>query len=147
MPSGPELEIIVWVIVAIISGIGELLTGSFFLLPFAIGAVVAALAAAFGAELVIVLPVFLVVSLGSLVWLRRFADRFSKQAPVIQAGAGRYLGAVGMVTSAIKGSTEGRVQLEGQMWRARTAHGEPIEVGTTVRVVEVRGTALVVEAE
>ncbi len=147
MPSGPELEIIVWVIVAIISGIGELLTGSFFLLPFAIGAAVAALAAAFGAELPVVLPVFLVVALGSLLWLRRFADRFSKQAPVIHAGAGRYVGAVGRVTTAIKGSTEGRVQLQGQSWRALTAHGESIDVGTTIRVVEVRGTALVVEVE
>ena len=48
MPSGPELELLVWVVVAILSGIGELLTGSFFLLPFAIGAAAAGLAAAFG---------------------------------------------------------------------------------------------------
>ena len=147
MPSGPELEILIWAIVAVISGIGELLTGSFFLLPFAIGATAAALAAALGAELPVVLPLFLVVSLGSLWWLRRFADRSSKQAPVIQAGAGRYVGAVGSVTAAITQSTEGRVQLDGQSWRALTAHGEPIDAGTTVRVVEVRGTALVVEPE
>ena len=147
MPSGPELEILVWVIVAIISGIGELLTGSFFLLPFAIGATAAALAAAFGAELPIVLPLFLVVSLGSLVWLRRFADRSDEEAPVIQAGAGRYIGARGRVTEGIAGPTEGRVQVDGQLWRALTADREPIEAGTEVRVVEVRGTALVVEPD
>ena len=145
MPSGPELEILVWAIVAIVSGIGELLTGSFFLLPFAIGGVAAALAAAFGADMPVVLPLFLVVSLGSLVWLRRFAERSSKQAPEIQAGAGRYIGAVGSVTEAIDGSGEGRVRLEGQSWRALSADREAIAVGAQIRVVEVRGTALVVE--
>lgn len=147
MPSGPELELLAWVIVAILSGIGELLTGSFFLLPFAIGAAAAGLAAALGAELSVVLPLFLAVSLGSLVWLRRFANRFNEQAPAIQAGAGRYVGAVGSLTAAIEGPTEGRVQLHGQAWRALSANREPIEAGTRVRVVEVRGTALVVEPE
>jgi membrane protein implicated in regulation of membrane protease activity len=147
MPSGPELEILVWVVVAVIAGIGELLTGSFFLLPFAIGAVAAALAAAFGGELPLVLSLFLVVSLGSLLWLRRMADRANKQAPVIQAGAGRYVGAVGSVTAAIEGSTEGRVQLDGQAWRALSVDRQPIATGTRVRVVEVRGTALIVEPE
>ena len=145
MPSGPELEILVWAIVAVISGIGELLTGSFLLLPFAIGATAAALAAALGAGLSIVLPLFLLVSLGSLVWLRRFADRSDEEAPVIQAGAGRYVGARGRVTEEIAGPTEGRVQIDGQLWRALAANQEPIASGTEVRVVEVRGTALVVE--
>ena len=147
MPSGPELEILVWAIVAVIAGIGELLTGSFFLLPFAIGATAAALAAALGAGLPIVLPLFLVVSLGSLVWLRRFADRSNEQAPVIHAGAGRYVGAVGTVTEDIEGQAEGRVQIEGQLWRALAANDEPIAAGTAIRVVEVRGTALVVEPD
>ena len=147
MPSGLELDLIVWAIVAILSGIGELLTGSFFLLPFVIGAAAAGIAAAFGAELAVVLPLFLVVSLGSLVWLRRFADRFNEQAPVIQAGAGRYIGAVGSVTVDIEGSTEGRMQMDGQSWRALSANREAIAAGTQVRVVEVRGTALIVEPE
>lgn len=145
MPSGTELEILVWVVVAVLSGIGELLTGSLILLPFAIGAAAAALAAAFGVDVPVVLGLFLVVSLGSLVWLRRFADRSRKQAPVIKAGAGRYVGAVATVTVDIDGTTGGRVRLDGQAWRALAAHGEPIDAGSTVRVVEVRGTALVVE--
>lgn len=147
MPSGWELEILLWVVVAIVSGVGEVLTGSFFLLPFAIGAVVAALASALGAELPVVLPLFLVVSLGSLVWLRRVAQRFDRQAPVIKAGAGRYIGAIGRVTSSISGPMEGRVLIEGQTWRALSTNREPIDAGVQVRVVEVRGTALVVEPE
>jgi membrane protein implicated in regulation of membrane protease activity len=147
MPSGPELELLVWVIVAILSGIGELLTGSFLLLPFAIGAAAAGLAAALGAELPVVLLLFLVVSLGSLVWLRRFANRSKEQAPVIQAGAGRYVGAGGIVTVAVEGPIEGRVQVDGQTWRAVSADGGPIAVGIEIRVVEVRGTALVIEAD
>lgn len=147
MPSGPELELLVWVLVAIVSGIGELLTGSFFLLPFAIGATAAGLAAALGAELPVVLPLFLIVSLGSLVWLRRFANRSKEQAPVIQAGAGRYVGAVGRVTVAIEGPNEGRVRVDGQTWRAVSTDGGPIAAGSEIRVIAVRGTALVVAAD
>jgi membrane protein implicated in regulation of membrane protease activity len=141
------LEILLWVVVAILSGVGELLTGSFVLLPFTIGAAAAALAAALGAELPVVLPLFLLVSLGSLVWVRRFADRSSKEAPLIHAGASRYTGAVGRVTEDIEGPRGGRVHMEGQLWRALSANREAIDAGTQVRVVEVRGTALVVEPE
>ena len=147
MPSGPELEILVWVIVSVIAGIGELLTGSFLLLPFAIGAAAAALAAALGAELPLVLTLFLLISLGSLLWLRRFAARSTKETPLVQAGAGRYVGAVGSVTAPIEGATEGRVRIDGQAWRALSANRESIDAGTRVRVVEVRGTALIVEPE
>lgn len=146
MPSGPEVEIVVWVLIAILSGIGEMLTGSLFLLPFAIGAIVAAIAAAFGVDLPWVLGLFLVVSIGSLLWLRRFAKRSEAQAPAIQAGAGRYVDAVGRVVADINPAGAGRVELSGQAWRALSAHGEPIAADTEVRVVEVRGTALVVEA-
>ena len=146
MPSGLELEIAIWLIVAVLSGIGELLTGSLVLLPFTIGAGVAALAAAFGLELPWVLALFLVVSLSSLVGLRGFAKRSEASAPPIQAGANRYVDGVGRVTVAIEPDSEGRVQLDGQTWRAVAAGYEPIAPGTEVRVIEVRGTALVVEA-
>lgn len=146
MPSGPEVEIVVWVLIAILSGIGEILTGSFFLLPFAIGAIVAAIAAGFGVGLPWVLGLFLAVSISSLLWLRRFAKQSEAEAPAIRAGAGRYVDAVGRVSGDIDGASEGRVELSGQAWRALSADGEPIPAGTEVRVVEVRGTALIVEA-
>ena len=104
MPSGAELEIGFWLLLAVLGVVGELLTGSFFLLPFAIGAGVAAIAAAFGAELPWVLALFLIVSLSSLFWLRHLARRSEAEAPSIQAGAGRYIDAVGkeMVAGALQ---------------------------------------------
>ena len=146
MPSGSEVEIIVWVLIAVLSGIGEMLTGSLFLLPFAIGAIVAAIAVAFGADLPWALGLFLIVSLSSLLWLRRLAKRSEAEVPAIQAGAGRYVDAIGRVVVGIDPAGEGRVDLSGQAWRALSGDGEAISAGTEVRVIEVRGTALVVEA-
>ena len=145
MPSGPEFEVLIWVAIVVLGGIGELLTGSFLLLPFAIGAAVAALAAVAGVKLPWAVAVFLVVSLASLFWLRGFARRSEVTTPKIQAGAHRYVDSVGRVTEKIDPPGEGRVRLDGQIWRAQSAGGESIEVGTEVIVVEVRGTALVVQ--
>ncbi len=140
-----ELEIIAWIIVAVLSGVGEVLTGSFFLLPFALGAIVAALLAGFGAPLPWVLSSFLVVSVLSLFWLRRFAARSQANSPAIQAGAHRYVNAIGAVTADIAATDAGRVRVDGQSWRALAAENEPIAAGSQVRVVAVKGSALVVE--
>ena len=140
-----ELEIIAWVIVAVLSGLGEVLTGSFVLLPFALGAIVAALLAGFGASLPWVLSSFLAVSVLSLFWLRRFAARTEAASPAIQAGAHRFVNAVGAVTADIAAPDAGRVRVDGQSWRALAAGNEPIVAGTQIRVIAVKGTALLVE--
>ena len=145
MPSGAELEIGFWLLIAVLGVIGEILTGSFFLVPFAIGAAAAAIAAALGAGLPWVLGLFLIVSVSSLLWLRRLALRSEAEAPSIQAGAGRYIDAVGRVTVDIDAAGQGRVRIQGQTWRAHAADRRPIPAEAEVRVVEVRGTALVVE--
>jgi membrane protein implicated in regulation of membrane protease activity len=144
VPSGAELEIILWLAVAVLTGLGELLTGSFVLLPFTLGALAAAAVAAVGGGLALVLPVFLVVSVLSLFWLRRFASRFSAAAADIRAGAGRYVDAVGVATTDVSRLAPGRVRIDGESWRAICDSDTTIPTGGRVRVTEVRGNALVV---
>ena len=61
---------VLWLILAVVLAIGEIATMSFFLAPFAGGAAVAALLAAFDAGTTIEMAAFLVVSIVLLAALR-----------------------------------------------------------------------------
>ena len=128
-----------------IFGIGELFTAGFFMLPFAVGAVVAFILALLHVDPAIVLTVFLVVSVLTLVIFQRLVRQGDqRQHPV---GANRYVGRRVLVLERIdRVSGTGRVRLETETWRA-TTDGDPIVEGAEVRVVEMRGTRLVVASE
>ena len=134
----------IWVIGAALLGVGEMLTAGFFLLPFAIGAVAAAILAFANVAVPIQIGVFIGTSIMSLWGLKRFAWR--SQEPVHSIGAKRYVDARAMVTEKIdRVAGTGRVRLDTEQWRATTTIGEPIEAGVEVRVVDVTGARLVVE--
>ena len=87
---------------------------------------------------------FIVISVGALVALRRFAR--SDHQPTYSVGATRFVDATAVVVDAVDPMTgRGQVRLDSETWGAITATGTVIEPGTPVRVVEVRGTKLVVE--
>jgi membrane protein implicated in regulation of membrane protease activity len=135
----------IWLACAVIFGIGEIFTAGFFMLPFAGGAVVAFILAWFKVAAVIQLVVFLVVSVLALIGLRRVAARSSRKGHAV--GANRYLDKRAVVLEKIdRVAATGRVRMDTELWRA-TTDGDPIEEGTEVRVVEVRGTRLVVKPQ
>lgn len=136
----------VWVMLAVILSIAEIFTAGFFLLPFGIGAAVAAL-------LEFVWPgsigwqwaAFVGLSSLLLIVLRRFSDRVTHEPPERVAGD-RLLGRVGVVLSPLGPRGEsGMVRVEREEWRADQRGEEPIAVGARVRVLAVEGTRLIVE--
>lgn len=132
----------IWIAAAFVFGVGEVFTAGFFILPFAVGAVVAAILAWLNVAVGIQWAAFLVISLLALIGLRRLAPADEPQPSV---GANRLIGAVGKVLEAVEPiHDQGRVKVETEEWRA-TADIDRIEGGTTVRVIAVRGTRLVVE--
>jgi membrane protein implicated in regulation of membrane protease activity len=135
----------IWVIAAVVLAIGELLTAGFFLLPFAVGAGAAAVLAFTGASVVWQLLMFTVVSIVFLALLQRFARKEMDQDPP-RVGAERYRGRTAIVDEAVNRRTgSGMVRMDTEHWRATTDGDAEIPEGTEVRVVEVRGTRLVVE--
>ena len=145
MLEGIDWAIVLWLLGGVLSGIGELLTGTMFLLPFAVGAFAAAGAAALGGSLAVVVSVFLVVTVATLVWAVRYAKRVDAQPPATREGANRYVEATGVVTREIVGREPGQVRVGSETWRALSDTGQTIDRDAAIRVVEVRGNALVVE--
>jgi membrane protein implicated in regulation of membrane protease activity len=135
----------IWVGIAVVLGIGELLTAGFFLLPFAVGAAAAAILAFLGVNLGLQLVTFVVISVVFLAVLQRFARQEQRDGPE-PAGAGRFPGKHAFVLEPVnRFEGTGSVRVETEQWRATTDGDEEIPVGDEVVITEVRGTRLVVE--
>jgi membrane protein implicated in regulation of membrane protease activity len=137
-------EWVAWLILAVLLGVGEVLTTSFYLGPFAIGAAVATVVAAAGGGLVASGIAFLVVSALALTTLRPIARRHLRTPASLRTGTAALVGRTATVVEQVSDGA-GSVKLEGEVWTARPYdEDEVIEPGTRVHVIEIRGaTALV----
>jgi len=139
---------VIWLIVAVVFGVGEIFTLGFFLAPFAGGALVAAIVSGAGAGDIVSWIAFLVVSLTLLAALRPVAIRHLRQAPRLRTGTAALVGRTGVVMERISNDEGvGCVRIDGEVWTARAFdEDEVIEAGKRVQVLEIRGaTALVAE--
>ena len=133
-----------WVILSALLIVGEIYTAGFFILPFSIGAAFAAAVAWFGGGLVWQWAVFLVVSVGLLLPLKRFADRVTPESPIAVA-ADRMIGKIGVVIEEVKPhGVTGRVRMGSEEWRAAADGEQSIAVDTPIEVLRVDGTHVVV---
>ena len=138
-----------WVILAVILAVGEIVSLSFFLAPFAIGAVAAALLDAAGVGAVGQFAAFLASSALLLAIVRPIARRHVNVPPQLRTGTAALVGETAVVVERISNDDGvGSVRLKGQVWTARNYDEDeaPIEPGRRVHVMEIRGaTALVTE--
>jgi membrane protein implicated in regulation of membrane protease activity len=135
----------IWIGAAAIFGVGEMFTAGFFMLPFAFGAVAALPLAWLDVHPAVQLVVFLVVSIATLLLIQRMMKKADEHQPAV--GANRFLDRRGIVVEGVNSVTgEGRVRVDTELWRA-TTDGGPIAQDARVRVIEVRGTRLVVEED
>lgn len=135
-----------WVILSALLVVGEIFTAGFFILPFGIGAAVAAALAFMGAGLAWQWAVFLVVSIAMLIPLKRFADRVTPDSG-IGVAANRMIGKSGIVLEAVQpdGVTGGRVKIGSEEWRATSENEGVIPEGARVEVLRIDGTNVVVQ--
>ena len=139
---------VLWLIAAVVFGVGEIATLGFFLAPFAGGAVVAAIVSAAGGGDLFSLIAFLLVSGVLLAALRPLAISHKRMPPQLRTGTAALVGRTAMVTERIHNDEgTGCVKLEGESWTARAYDEDAvIEPGKRVHVMEIRGaTALVTE--
>jgi membrane protein implicated in regulation of membrane protease activity len=139
---------LVWLIAAVVFGIGEIATLGFFLAPFAAGAALAAVVSAAGAGEAVAWIIFLVVAVIMLAALRPIARSHRRQPAALRTGTAALVGRKAMVLERIANDEgTGSVRLEGERWTARAYdEDEVFEAGARVHVVEIRGaTALVTE--
>ena len=145
--GSPELWRWVWVVAVVGFTIGELaVAGSFFLAPFAVGALVAAITAFLGMPVPVEWAAFVLASAATFAAFRPLSRRLERTAPHAPVGAARWVSREGLVIEDIPGGPGGggRIRLDREEWRAQSLTGAPIRAGSTVLVSRVDGTRLVV---
>ncbi len=140
---------IVWLIVAAVLGVAELLTMTFAFGLIAVAAVVAAVVGAFHIDLALQLAAFVVAAGAGLGFVRPIAVRHLKQPPALRSGVAALVGRSAIVLQEVN-EHSGRVRIDGEEWSSRPYLDESlvIPVGTKVDVMQIKGaTALVYPRE
>ena len=135
-----------WVIIAVICLILELMNGDFFIMCFAIGGVCSSIAAAVGGNIYVQLAVFAITSVLSLFFVRPAALRYlHKNEDSRVSNADALIGQTGRVSEPIVADGFGRVAIDGDDWKALSVDGQPIEKDARVRVVSRESIIITVE--
>jgi len=136
---------LIWLVAGVLLAAAEVLTGDFFLLMLAGGALSAA-----GVSAVTDFPVwgdaivFAVVSIGLLVLVRPMLLRRFANPPALPTGIDALEGKQALVLEEV-GMHEGQVKLDGEVWTARPLDAtEVYPPGSTVTVMEIDGATAVV---
>lgn len=136
----------IWVSLAALLGIAEILSLDLVLIMLASGALA-------GAGVALVAPglwwlqimVAAVVSLLMLVLLRPTLLRHVRNLPGYRSSVDKMVGSTGTASSEITSRPTGEVKIDGQSWTARSFDEDMvIEVGTEVEVYEIDGAIAVV---
>lgn len=137
---------LLWIIISIVCLILELSSGDFFILCFAIGAAASSIFAGCGLSLTWQIIIFAVVSALSLFLLRPALLRKLHQPHRERlSNAEAMVGQTGRVSEDIESNGYGRVAIDGDDWKARSADGSPISRDTRVQVLKVDSIILTVK--
>ena len=132
-----------WFIVAIIFGIGELMTTSLTLIWFSIGALISMVLSIFIESILMQVIIFAVISIGLLVIATKYLvdrDKNVKYNTNLQG----IISQKAIVIKDIEPYETGIVKLNGEEWTAISKDEVKIEKGRIVEVVEIEGVKLIV---
>lgn len=140
------MEVTIWIIAAAVLIVAELLTLGLTSLWFAGGALVAAIAATYGANIYIQFTAFIVISILLLTFTRPFANKYMNNK-LIKTNIDGLIGTTCRVTKEIDNTKEqGQVMLNGLPWTARSVSNQiTIAEGQMVTILEVVGIKVIVE--
>ena len=134
----------VWLVAGVVLLAGEMSTGTFYMLPFALGALAAAVLAFIGVGIAGQLVVCLVVSAVAFAAFRPLARKLDQTGQTEGIGSRRLVNESAVVLADIPADDAGMVRVGREEWRAVSQGGQAIAEGTTVRIVDVEGTRVIV---
>lgn len=125
-----------WVVVTVACLIMELTSGDFYVTCFAIGAVAGLVIEALGLPFWVQVLVFATVAVLSLLFVRpHLVHLLQANADHRVSNADALMGRIGRVSQTIVPGGYGRVQIDGDDWKAETPQSVTLSEGMKVRVV------------
>jgi membrane protein implicated in regulation of membrane protease activity len=135
---------IIWLVVAALLGVVEIVTARLAFGLMAVAALVGAGVGAAGGDAALQFGAFVVASAAGLGIVRPFAMRHIKQPPPLRTGTAALVGRSAYVLEEVT-ARSGRVQIGGEEWSARP-YDETLTIptGSTVDVLQIEGAMALV---
>ena len=135
---------IIWLIVAAVLGVAELLTTTLAFGLIAVAAVAAAVVGAFHLSFALQLLAFAVAAGAGLGLVRPIAIKHIKQPPALRTGVAALVGRSAVVLEEVT-EHSGRVRIDGEEWSSRPYDESlVIPVGTKVDIMQIKGATVLV---
>ncbi len=139
------MEGVIWLFIVVVMAIIEIITLGLTTIWFAGGALVAFVASLLGANLIVQIVLFIVVSVGLLALTRPLAVKFLNKDRE-STNAESLIGKRAVVKQEIDNlNAQGMVSVNGQEWTARAYEEKIIPEGATVEIMEISGVKLLVK--
>ena len=136
----------IWLIIAGVCIILEMLTVGFLVFWFAIGALIAMVVSFFIDNVVIQSTIFLISSTILLFATKPFVEKFQKSSPNYKTNSASIEGEKGIVTSNINNASgKGQVKVHTEVWSAQSLDGNDIPSGTEITVEKIEGVKAIVK--
>lgn len=132
-----------WLIIAVLFILGELLTGTLFLLAVGIGSAFAGLANYLNLDPITQLIVFAIVTILMVILSKPIASKLTKNSPAKKANADRLIGEKVKVIEEIKKDEMGLVNYLGDNWKATSKDNIPANERAIVE--SINGVTLTVK--
>ena len=137
----------IWLIIAGIFFVGEIMTVGFLLFWFGFGSLVAMIVSFFTTNIIIQTSVFLVVSVLLLLITKPFVKKFVDKKPTVITNAYNIIGKKAIVLEDIDSiQSKGLVKIGTETWSAESETDEKISKDTEVEVTAIKGVKAVVKA-
>lgn len=135
----------VWLILAGIFMIGEIITNGFLIFWLGLGALLAMLVSFFTDSLVIQIAVFAGTSTLFILFTKPLLQKFMKKDKNVVTNAFTIVGKKALVVKDINSTLgTGQIKVEGQVWSAKPETEETIEKGSEVLILSIDGVKAVV---
>ena len=137
----------IWLIIAGICFVIEMITVGFFVFWFGIGALITMLVSLiYPGNLWLQSIVFVATSTLLIFFTKPFVEKFTKKDKKVMTNAFSIIGKKALVTQDINPEFGvGQIKVENEVWSAKTFDDSFIEKGTQVKVLEIDGVKAVVQ--
>lgn len=133
----------IWLIIAGLFFIGEIITVGFLVFWFGVGALIAMLVSFITSNIVIQTSVFVISSAILLFATKPLVKKFIDVKPT-KTNAYSIIGKKALVLKEINSHSVGQIKIKGEVWSAEAENDEIIPEGSEVEIIQIKNTHLVI---
>lgn len=134
----------IWLIIAGLFFIGEIITVGFLIFWFGVGALIAMIVSFFTANIIIQTTVFIISSAILLFATKPFVKKFVDVKPT-KTNAYSIIGQKALVIKEINPHSVGQIKIKGEVWSAESEDNETIPEGSDVEILQIKGVKAIVK--